>query len=66
MGRNKLAKRAKRAAEIERFDQLRQAGFVDVDKWKWGASLAASEEQQRLLAVLRNDPEATVLRSERR
>ncbi len=45
------------STEEERFAQLRQAGFVDVDKWEgfneW--------EQQRLLAVLRNDPQATKL-----
>ncbi len=41
----------------ERLEQLRQAGFVDVDKWKYfDGSL-----QQQLLAVLRNDPQATEL-----
>ncbi len=40
----------------ERLEQLRQAGFVDVDKWKY-----FFEKQQQLLAVLRNDPQATEL-----
>ncbi len=40
-----------------RFAQLRQAGFVDVDKW-W---MFSEGQQQLLLGVLRNDPRATVL-----
>ncbi len=49
--------------EAARFHQLRQAGFVDVDKWKWAIFGRSTEEeqQQQLLPVLRNDPQATVL-----
>ncbi len=45
------------STKVEWFEQLRQAGFVDVDKWK------AFDEysQRRLLAVLRSDPRATEL-----
>ncbi len=42
----------------ERFAQLRQMGFVDVDEWKY----FDEDKQRRLLAVLRNDPQATELR----
>ncbi len=41
----------------ERLEQLRQMGFVDVDKWRW----FDKEQQQLLLAVLRNDPQVTKL-----
>jgi len=61
----KRAKRAaERAAEIERFAQLRQAGFVDVDKWGWGEfGMNTAEAQQQLLlaAVLRDAPQTTLL-----
>ncbi len=52
------------STQEERFAQLRQKGFVDVDKWNWGAFgyATAEDQQQQLLAVLRNDPEATVLK----
>ncbi len=50
------------STEAERFEQLRQAGFVDVDQWTWGYFGLADEQQQRLLAVLRNDPQATELK----
>ncbi len=43
------------SAEAERFEQLRQQGFVDVDKWNYF-------DEQRLLAVLRNDPQVTELK----
>ncbi len=45
------------STEYERFDELRQAGFVNVDKWKE----FDEKKQLQLLAVLRNDPQATVL-----
>ncbi len=47
----------------ERFAQLNQLGFVNVDKW-WGRTWGISSEhqQQQLLAVLRNDPLATTLK----
>ncbi len=35
-------------------EELSQMGFVDVDKWK----VLDEEDTQRLLAVLRNDPQA--------
>jgi hypothetical protein len=41
----------------ERFAQLRQKGFVDVDKWKG----FGEDQQQQLLDVLRNHPQTTVL-----
>ncbi len=46
------------STEKERFAQLRQAGFVDVHKWKEFGEVY----QQQLLAVLRNDPQATRLK----
>jgi hypothetical protein len=51
-------------AETERLEQLRQMGFVNVDKWRWSdriASPKAEDQEQELLAVLRNDPQATRL-----
>ncbi len=47
----------------ERFAQLRQKGFVEVDKWNWGRIYGINSEQQQhqLLAVLRNDRQATEL-----
>ncbi len=45
------------STEKERFAQLRQAGFVDVDKW----SAFGEVYQQQLLAALRNDPQVTEL-----
>jgi hypothetical protein len=52
------------STEAERFAQLRQMGFVDVDKWQWSAHglTEAEEQQQQLLAVLRNEPQATELK----
>ncbi len=51
--------------EEERFAQLRQKGFVDVDKWSCFDEdqqlLFDEDQQQELLAVLRNDQQATVL-----
>ncbi len=47
------------SAQEKRFAQLRQMGFVNVDKWEWGYSY--EKKQQNLLAVLRNDPQATRL-----
>ncbi len=43
--------------EAERFAQLRQMGFVDVDKWE----RFGKDKRQQLLAVVRNDPQATEL-----
>ncbi len=40
-----------------RLAQLRQAGFVDVDRW----SAFGEVYQQQLLAALRNDPQVTEL-----
>ncbi len=45
----------------ERLEQLRQAGFVDVDIWLWGHTDLAEYQQQALLGLLRNDPQATEL-----
>ncbi len=50
--------RARMSTEAERLEQLRQKGFVDVDKWKY----FDEDGQQQLLALLCNDPQATVLR----
>ncbi len=53
------------STEEERFAQLRQAGFVDVDKWKWqvaGGFPGPEVQQQQLLGVLRNDPQVTWLK----
>ncbi len=46
------------STKAERFAQLRQKGFVDVDKWK----IFGEDLQQQLLGVLRNDPQTTVLK----
>ncbi len=46
------------STEAERFEQLGQAGFVDVEKWKLFDEMC----QQQLLAVLRNDSQATELK----
>ncbi len=50
------------STEAEPFAQLRQMGFVDVDQWTWNLFGRADEQQQQLLAVLRNDPQATELK----
>jgi hypothetical protein len=54
------------STEEERFAQLRQMGFVDVDKWAWGGfgSPPAKYQQQCLLDVLRHDPQAIGVRVE--
>ncbi len=49
------------STEEERLEQLRQAGFVDVDKWNWEYFLDRAPQQQLVLAVLRDDPQATEL-----
>jgi hypothetical protein len=46
----------------ERLEQLRQAGYVDVEVWLWGHTVPAEYQQQDLLGVLHNDPETTVLK----
>ncbi len=48
------------STEEERLEQLRQAGFVDVDKWS--KTWFDEDKQQRLLDVLRNDPQAHSLK----
>ncbi len=45
-------------ATRKRLVQLQQMGFVDVDKW----SAFGEAQEQLLLGVLRNDPQATVLK----
>ncbi len=47
----------------DRLEQLRQKGFVDLDKWEWGAGMttSAKDQQEQLLAVLHNDPQPTWL-----
>ncbi len=47
------------STEAERFEQLRQAGFVNVDKWK---GFVHVHQLQQLLALLRSDPQATQLK----
>jgi hypothetical protein len=49
------------STEEERFAQLRQMGFVDVDKWDNDWYGDPEQYQQQLLGVLRNDPQATEL-----
>jgi hypothetical protein len=40
---------------------LKQAGFVGFKQWKWDMEITAEAQQQQLLGVLRNEPQATEL-----
>jgi hypothetical protein len=35
------------STEKERLEQLRQKGFVNVDKWAWGVAFGTDSEQQQ-------------------